>query len=351
MEGGLRVELWDVYDDMRNHTGRTHARGVEMRPGDYHLVVNVWIRNAKGAYLLSRRAPDKQPFPDLWECTGGSALAGEDSLTAALREVKEELGIALDPDGGRLFRTEKRVDDHKDSWLFDREVDLADVLFQAGETCDARWADLPQLRAMAASGDLAPTILCDLDPLERLTTVYFIRHAQSDQSVHDDRTRPLTAAGMQAAAALPGKLKGIAFDAIYSSPYLRAMQTVTPLAKARRLPILEECDFCERRIGGGWIDNWEEYSRCEWADFGCKHEGGESLGEVQARNLAALTRILTAESGHTVAIGTHGCALSTVLSRFISGFGRDQYVELLPKLPCVYRLTFIGQECIDLKEL
>ena len=38
-----------------------------------------------------------------WETTGGSALAGDDSLTAALRETKEELGIDLDPQKGVLF--------------------------------------------------------------------------------------------------------------------------------------------------------------------------------------------------------------------------------------------------------
>lgn len=31
----------------------------------------------------------------MWETTGGSAVAGDDSLTAALRETKEELGIDL----------------------------------------------------------------------------------------------------------------------------------------------------------------------------------------------------------------------------------------------------------------
>ncbi len=29
-----------------------------------------------------------------------------------------------------------------------------------------------------------------------MTTIYFIRHAQSDQFVHDDRTHPLTAEGL-----------------------------------------------------------------------------------------------------------------------------------------------------------
>lgn len=38
----------------------------------------------------------------MWECVGGSVLAGEDSLTGAVREVKEEVGLELAPEQGIL---------------------------------------------------------------------------------------------------------------------------------------------------------------------------------------------------------------------------------------------------------
>ncbi len=91
-------EIWDIYDENRNLTGKTIKRAEyinKIKENEYHLVVHIWIKNDNNEWLISKRTPNKH-FPLLWECTGGSALAGEESLTAALREVKEELGITLD---------------------------------------------------------------------------------------------------------------------------------------------------------------------------------------------------------------------------------------------------------------
>ena len=50
----------------------------------------------EGKILLARRAKDKYPFPDVWCCAvGGKAFPGEDALTTALREMKEEIGIEV----------------------------------------------------------------------------------------------------------------------------------------------------------------------------------------------------------------------------------------------------------------
>ena len=88
------MELWDVYDRDRNMTGRFHERGRDMRHDDYHLVVQVWIENSKGEWLISKRCPEK-PYGGKWETTGGSVVAGENSFEAALREVREELGVSV----------------------------------------------------------------------------------------------------------------------------------------------------------------------------------------------------------------------------------------------------------------
>ena len=39
----------------------------------------------------------------MWETTAGSALAGDDSLAAVLRETMEETGLTLDPAKGQII--------------------------------------------------------------------------------------------------------------------------------------------------------------------------------------------------------------------------------------------------------
>ena len=89
------AEYWDVYDENRNKTGALHRRGDPLGPQEYHLVVEFWTLDGQGRVLLTRRDLRKH-FGGLWECTGGSALAGEDSRTAVRRELREETGRVAD---------------------------------------------------------------------------------------------------------------------------------------------------------------------------------------------------------------------------------------------------------------
>ena len=91
----MSVELWDVFDENGIPTGKTALRGRSvLAPGEYHLVVHIWVISKSGLFLIQRRADDKKLMPGEWAATGGAAVAGEDSLTAARRELLEELGIA-----------------------------------------------------------------------------------------------------------------------------------------------------------------------------------------------------------------------------------------------------------------
>ena len=133
-------ELWDVYDADRNLKGRLHKRGEALDEGDYHLTVQVFVRRSDGQFLLTKRSPNKG-FAGMWECTGGSAVAGDDSLSAAVREVREETGLELDRAKGKLILSRRYTDTFVDNWLFEHEFELSDVKLLEGETCDAMLAD------------------------------------------------------------------------------------------------------------------------------------------------------------------------------------------------------------------
>lgn len=144
------MELWDILDKDRNITGRTIERGKPIKEGDYHLLVFAIIKHYDGRFLISKRSPDKS-FPNMWEVTGGSAIAGENSLMAILREVKEELGLHLQPEKGKLIGT-KRFESERshfsDVWYFEHDVHMDEVICQPEEVSDAMLATKEQLLAL-----------------------------------------------------------------------------------------------------------------------------------------------------------------------------------------------------------
>jgi 8-oxo-dGTP diphosphatase len=150
------MELWDILDENGNSTGRLVERGKPMRNDEYHLVVHVWIVNSKKQFLISKRAPSKVPFGGMWETTGGSAITGETSLEAALRETKEELGIDLEPTDCKFFTRTKRqyndFPDFVDAWLCKFDKDLTALKPDPAEVSETKWAERNEIREMIEQG-------------------------------------------------------------------------------------------------------------------------------------------------------------------------------------------------------
>jgi len=81
-------------------------------------------------------------------------------------------------------------------------------------------------------------------------TFYVVRHAKSGSRSHwsgDDRLRPLTKKGQKQSEALVHIFEPFPISAIFSSPFLRCVQTVQPLAKARKLPLKQAPSLGEGR--------------------------------------------------------------------------------------------------------
>ena len=145
------MEVWDVLNENRELTGEKIIRGEKMKTEQYHLVVHIWIKNKNNQYLISKRTANKV-FPLMWECTCGSAISGDSSLSAALREVKEEIGITLTPNKGKCVYSFKKgykdCNDFTDIWLFEENINIEDVIYQIDEVCDAKYANKNEIREM-----------------------------------------------------------------------------------------------------------------------------------------------------------------------------------------------------------
>jgi len=147
-----KIEMWDILDESGNKTGKFCRCGTKMNDGEYHIVVQSWIKNTNDKFIITKRSPNKF-LPNLWECTSGAAIAGEDSLTAALRETKEEIGLILNPNKGKIVHSCKTKDSIIDVWLFCEDFDINDVVLQEGETCDVKLATKDEIQKMLDKGE------------------------------------------------------------------------------------------------------------------------------------------------------------------------------------------------------
>ncbi len=160
------MELNDVYDEHRNLTGRTHQRGTPWQPGDYGMVVCVWVYDGWGHLLLTRRAKGKS-FAGTWENSGGAAQAGETSRQAIARELFEETGIRADPEEFEFLSTDRERNIFYDHYCLKRRISPRNIILQPGETDGVMWASFGKIRWMIRSGKICRIIGNQYRRLER----------------------------------------------------------------------------------------------------------------------------------------------------------------------------------------
>lgn len=176
-----------------------------------------------------------------------------------------------------------------------------------------------------------------------MTTVYFVRHAQPNYENHNDKLRELTSKGLEDRKHVTEYLESKHIDIVISSPYKRSIDTVKDFADRHDLSISLMKDFRERAVGTEWIEDFNTFARRQWDDFSFKLDGGESLAEVQMRNIKALQTVLTANGGKNIVIGTHGTALSTIIHYYAPSFGYNDFMNIKNRMPWIVKFTFDGQ--------
>lgn len=142
-------EKWDVLDENGKRTGKTTLRRkCILKSGEYHLVVHIWVVSKDGRVLLQRRSEHKKLMPGEWAATGGAAVAGEDSFTAAKRELQEELGIRSNEQSLKKLTRIKRRNSLVDMWTITVNPDECALKLQRSEVAEAKWVSLPEFKNM-----------------------------------------------------------------------------------------------------------------------------------------------------------------------------------------------------------
>ena len=153
------MELWDIYDEDKNRTGRTMKRNDWcLKDDEYHLTVLGVVARPDGRFLITKRVMTKAWAPGWWEVSGGAAQAGEDSKDAVLREVKEETGLdCSDAEGGYMFTYHRENPGEGDNYFVDvyrfvKDFDDTDIKLQLAETKGYRFATAEEIAQLGEQG-------------------------------------------------------------------------------------------------------------------------------------------------------------------------------------------------------
>ena len=148
------AEKWDILDENGLPTGKTTLRGKNfLKNGEYHLVVHIWVFSSDGKLLIQRRSDDKPLMPGEWAATGGAAVSGESSYTAANRELFEELGVCSNKKSLKKAFRIKRRNSLLDVWLVKSDIPLEKLRLQKTEVSEAKWVSVDELKEMIEAGD------------------------------------------------------------------------------------------------------------------------------------------------------------------------------------------------------
>lgn len=153
------MELWDIYDENKQPTGRTMKRNDWcLKDGEYHLTVLGVVSRPDSTFLITKRVMTKAWAPGWWEVSGGAVQAGESSEMAVKREVLEETGLDVSgAEGGYRFTYKRENPGEGDNYFVDvyrfvMDFDASDVKPQEAETDGFMLATLDEIKEFAKQG-------------------------------------------------------------------------------------------------------------------------------------------------------------------------------------------------------
>jgi len=149
--------MLSVIDLLSNPTGKRKPRSEVHRDGDWHRAVHIWIMNDVGQLLIQKRSSQKDSHPNEWDISSAGHLsAGETTMDAVVKEIREELGIEAEKsDFKYLFTIASQSvqkggafinNEFDDVYLIKLNLDISKLTLQKEEVAEVKWIDPEILR-------------------------------------------------------------------------------------------------------------------------------------------------------------------------------------------------------------
>ena len=147
------MEQRDLYDINRILTGKTIFKGDPIPDNSYIVVVLVFIQNSEGKFLIQKRSERKN---GKYATTGGHPKSGESSVQGIISEVKEEIGLDINPNDLQLYFS-GRSDSEKvfwDDYYIKIDVpNINDLSLQEEEVESICWLSVDEIHSLMNHGN------------------------------------------------------------------------------------------------------------------------------------------------------------------------------------------------------
>jgi 2,3-bisphosphoglycerate-dependent phosphoglycerate mutase len=166
-----------------------------------------------------------------------------------------------------------------------------------------------------------------------MKTIYIVRHCQAEGQ---EAEAPLTADGLVQADRLADLLMDSHVERIISSPYVRAKDSVAPLAGRLKLPVELDERLVERVLCAGFMNDWQQHLEASFRDLDLCLEGGES-SRAAMRRIVSVVDEIQKHPAETTLLATHGNLTALLLKYFDDAIGFTEWQKLTN--PDVYRIA------------
>ena len=167
--------------------------------------------------------------------------------------------------------------------------------------------------------------------------MYLVRHCQAEGQAPE---AILTKEGREQAEKLADYFGELKIKRIISSPYVRALQSIEPLANRVGIGIEEDERLSERVLAPKPHPDWLMLLQKSFDDLDFCVDGGESSREAMERAVAVLQDAKELSKGNVVMV-THGNLLSLLLKYFNEDVGFNEWERL--SNPDLYSVSFSGE--------
>ncbi|MGG6310371.1 histidine phosphatase family protein [Paenibacillus macerans] len=174
-----------------------------------------------------------------------------------------------------------------------------------------------------------------------MKNIYLVRHCKA---TGQEPEASLTSQGVKESIQLVDFFKDKHIDVIYSSPLLRAIETIRPFANEVGQEVIIEERLKERVLSTIDLDNWMMKLEATYEDLDLSFEGGESSREAMARGISFIEELLNRQEVRNFIVVSHGALLSLMIKHFVNGFGYEEWKRM--RNPDIYHLKVWKGEVI-----